>query len=87
MVNELSVKNAPPLKYLRDAKGNTVLVKLKDGEEFVGILDYSDSTMNVVLKDCLELKERTGDLKTRYGTIFIRGSNILFISLNYTISE
>jgi len=43
--------------------------------------------MNVVLKDCLELKERTGELKTRYGTIFIRGSNILFISLNYTRVE
>jgi len=80
----LSARNSPPLKYLRDAKGNSVLVKLKDGEEFVGVLDVADSTMNVVLRDCVELKEKTGELKARYGTIFIRGSNILFISLNYS---
>lgn len=81
----MAARNAPPLKFLKEAKGNTVLVKLKDGEEFVGILDFTDSTMNVILKDCIELKERGKELKTRYGTIFIRGSNILFISLNYNL--
>lgn len=79
----MSSKNMPPLKYLREARGNSVLVKLKDGGEFIGILDFSDNTMNLVLRDCLEVKEGTGELKTRYGTVFIRGSNILFVSLNY----
>ncbi len=74
----------PPLKYLRDAKGNNVLVKLKDGEEYVGILDFSDNTMNVILKDCAEIKENSDELRAKYGTILIRGSNILFISLNYS---
>ncbi len=80
----LSTKAMPPLKYLRDAKGNNVLVKLKDGEEYVGILDFSDNTMNVILKDCAEIKENSDELRAKYGTILIRGSNILFISLNYS---
>ncbi|MEM1619822.1 MAG: U6 snRNA-associated Sm-like protein LSm6 [Fervidicoccaceae archaeon] len=79
-----SKKSAPPLKYLRDARGRSVLVKLKDGGEFVGVLDFSDNTMNVILKDCLELRESNNEPKARHGTILIRGSNILFISLNYT---
>ncbi len=79
----MSIKTIPPLKYLRDARGNNVLVRLKDGGEYIGILDFSDNTMNVILKDCVEVKERTGELKAKYGTILIRGSNILFISLDY----
>ncbi len=73
-----------PLKYLRDARGNTVFVKLKDGGEFVGVLDFSDNTMNVILKDSTEMKEYSNEPKAKYGTILIRGSNILFISLDYS---
>ncbi len=79
----MSTKTPPPLKYLRDARGNNVLVKLKDGGEYIGILDFSDNTMNLILKDCSEVQERTGELKAKYGTILVRGSNILFVSLNY----
>jgi small nuclear ribonucleoprotein len=82
-VQRLAAKTAPPLKYLRDARGNNVLVRLKDGGEYRGILDFSDNTMNVILKDCVEVREGSGELKARYGTILIRGSNILFISLDY----
>lgn len=80
----LSAKTMPPLRYLKEARGNSVLVKLKDGGEYIGILDFSDNTMNLILKDCVELKENTGELKAKHGTILIRGSNILFVSLNYT---
>ncbi len=78
-----NMKIISPLKYLRDARGNNVLVKLKDGEEYIGILDFSDNTMNLILKDCAEVKEGTGELKAKYGTVLVRGSNILFVSLNY----
>ena len=79
----MSAKTPPPLKYLRDARGNNVLVKLKDGGEYIGILDFSDNTMNLILRDCSEVQEKTGELKAKYGTILVRGSNILFVSLNY----
>lgn len=79
----MSSKTQMPLKYLQEARGNNVLVKLKDGGEYVGELDFSDATMNVILKNCTEVKERTGEPKAKYGTILIRGSQILFISLDY----
>ncbi|MCI4396295.1 MAG: ribonucleoprotein [Thermoprotei archaeon] len=79
----MSSKLQLPLKYLQEAKGNNVLVKLKDGGEFIGELDFSDATMNVILKNCTEVKERTEEPKAKYGTILIRGSQILFISLDY----
>ncbi len=77
------MKTIPPLKYLRDARGNHVLVRLKDGGEYIGILDITDSTMNVILRDCVEVREGSGEPKAKYGTILIRGSNILFIVLDY----
>ena len=80
----MSTKTVPPLRYLKEARGSSVLVKLKDGGEYVGVLDFSDNTMNLILKDCVELNENTGELKAKHGTILIRGSNILFVSLNYT---
>ncbi|MGB9725160.1 MAG: LSM domain-containing protein [Fervidicoccaceae archaeon] len=79
----MSSKLQLPLKYLQEAKGNNVLVKLKDGGEYIGELDFSDATMNVILKNCTEVKERTEEPKAKYGTILIRGSHILFISLDY----
>jgi small nuclear ribonucleoprotein (snRNP)-like protein len=37
------------MKILRIALSKTVMVKLKDGTELVGLMDSVDSTMNVVL--------------------------------------
>lgn len=79
-------KNMPPLRYLKEAKGSSVLVKLKDGGEYVGTLDFSDNTMNLILKNCVELND-SGGMRAKHGTILIRGSNILFVSLNYHFVE
>ncbi len=72
-----------PLKSLRLAVNKIVLVKLKDGSEYIGKLEQSDATMNLVLRDCTELKEGTVDPVAKYGKVLIRGSNILFISIDY----
>ena len=72
-----------PLKSLRMATNKIVLVKLKDGSEYIGRLEQSDGTMNLVLRDCTELKEGTVDPIAKYGRVLIRGSNILFISVDY----
>ncbi|BFH73259.1 U6 snRNA-associated Sm-like protein LSm6 [Sulfurisphaera javensis] len=72
-----------PLKNLKTATNKIVLVKLKDGSEYVGRLEQSDGTMNLVLRDCIETKEGTTEPVAKYGRVLIRGSNILFISVDY----
>jgi len=73
-----------PLRVLREAVNRTVLVKLKDGSEYVGKLEMTDSTMNLVLSDCMEVGEN-GEPKVKYGRVLIRGSQILFVSVDYEI--
>ncbi len=79
----VSSKPDAPLKYLRSAMNRVVLVKLKDGSEYIGKLELSDNTMNLILSDCIEVHEGSDEPKTKYGRVFIRGSNILFVSLDY----
>ena len=75
-------KIVTPLKYLRGAINQVVLVKLKDGTEYVGVLELVDHTMNVVLADCEEI-DPDGKPAAKYGRVLIRGSQILFVSINY----
>ncbi len=75
-------RTATPLKYLKSAVNQTVLVKLKDGHEYIGVLELVDHTMNVVLSDCEEY-DGSGKPVARYGKVLIRGSQILYISINY----
>lgn len=74
-----------PLKSLKTATNKVVLVKLKNGSEYIGRLEQSDGTMNLVLRDCIETKEGTSDPVAKYGRVLIRGSNILFISVDYEV--
>ncbi len=75
-------RTTTPLKYLKSAVNQTVLVKLKDGHEYIGMLELVDHTMNVVLSDCEEYDD-SGKPVARYGKVLIRGSQILYISINY----
>ncbi len=75
-------KPITPLKYLKNAINQTVLVKLKDGHEYIGVLQMVDHTMNVVLSDCEEY-DGNGNPVARYGIVLIRGSQILYVSVNY----
>ena len=74
-------KMESPFKYLRSALDNMILVKLKDGTEYVGKLIHCDGTMNLILTNCVEVREG-GSLVAKYDKLLIRGSNILFISIN-----
>jgi small nuclear ribonucleoprotein len=65
------------------ATSKTVMVKLKDGSEFIGRLDITDGTMNVVLSDAVQVKEGSNEPATKFGKILIRGSQILYISTEY----
>lgn len=75
-------KLSSPLKHLRAALDQVILIKLKDGSEYVGKLEIVDHTMNVVLSDCVRY-DADGNPVTRYGKALIRGSHIAFISVNY----
>jgi small nuclear ribonucleoprotein len=76
-----NTKPPTPLKVLKGAEGNIVLVKTKGGYEYVGVLELADGVMNTVLKDCVEYNENKPTL--RLGRVIIRGSNIEFVSVDY----
>ncbi|MHB9303189.1 U6 snRNA-associated Sm-like protein LSm6 [Thermofilum pendens] len=69
-----------PIEHLRNQSGKGVFVKLKDGSEYMGKLRMTDAAMNLVLDDAKELTE-TNKVVAQLGTVFIRGSNLLFVSL------
>ncbi len=78
-----AARPATPLRILKDAINHTILVRLKDGSEYIGKLVMTDNTMNLVIEDCAELAE--GRPKVKYGKVLIRGSQVLFISIDYDI--
>lgn len=67
-----------PLDALNNARGKRVIVELKNGKGFIGILKAFDIHINTVLDDAEERIE--GETKRKLGTIFIRGDTIIFIS-------
>jgi small nuclear ribonucleoprotein len=73
--NQQRSKN--PLSILQAAQGSTILLRLKDGTEYKGLLTEIDAYMNMILHDATELLEGTPVAK--YNEIFIRGNNLLFI--------
>ncbi|MCD6458020.1 MAG: Sm ribonucleo [Thermofilum sp. ex4484_82] len=75
-----------PLKLLEKAQNSIILVKLKDGTEYIGKLERSDISMNMILTDTKQINEKKEPI-ANYGKILIRGSNILYISLDATRVE
>ncbi len=72
-----------PLKTLRRSVNNKILVRLKTGHEYIGRLIETDAYMNLVLSEAEELEN--GESIARFGEIFIRGNNILFIKPDITV--
>ncbi len=66
-----------PLKVLSSSVNSTILLRLKDGTEYKGRLQRIDTYMNMTLIDTTEFQD--GQAVARYGEIFVRGNNILFI--------
>lgn len=67
-----------PLRLLNKALHNQILVKLKDGHEYIGNLMKFDQTMNLILIDAVEAVD-DGNPVAKYGKILVRGNNILYI--------
>ncbi|MGI0141297.1 MAG: LSM domain-containing protein [Candidatus Micrarchaeales archaeon] len=67
-----------PFDLLNKAIGQQVLIRMKNGNDIRGKMTAFDIHMNIVLDSAEELED--GNLKTKIGTILLRGGNILWIS-------
>jgi len=68
-----------PIRLLNKSLHNQILVKLKDGHEYVGNLQKYDLTMNLILTDAVESLDNADSPHAKYGKILVRGNNILYI--------
>jgi len=72
------VEVSRPLDSLNNARDKRVIVELKNGKQFVGILKAFDIHINVVLEQAEE--RENNELKRKIGIVFIRGDTITVIS-------
>ena len=62
---------------LAESVGKSVLVKLKGGREIRGTLKSFDYHLNLILENA---EETRGNRTRQYGTIIVRGDNVVLIS-------
>ncbi len=68
-----------PLKLLHASLNSRVIVELRGGVEYQGVLDgYDVPHMNLVLKNADEIDR--ADKKTKHERVIVRGDNIIYIS-------
>ncbi len=67
-----------PLDILNESLETPVIVRLKGGRDFRGELQGYDVHLNLVLDKAEELKE--GEILRKFGTIVVRGDNVVYIS-------
>ncbi len=67
-----------PFDLLNKVIGQQVLIRLKSNMSIRGTVKSFDAHMNVVLENAEELVD--GELKTKLGTLLLRGGNIIFVS-------
>jgi small nuclear ribonucleoprotein (snRNP)-like protein len=68
-----------PLKILHGSLNNRVIVELRSGRAYHGILDgYDVPHMNLVLKNADEMKD--GEAVSKHNSIIVRGDNIIYVS-------
>jgi small nuclear ribonucleoprotein len=70
-----------PTKYIRNGLNTEILVRLKDGSQFLGHLTSFDSVMNLILTESREI-DKSGNPKMNLGRVMIRGSNIIFVRIS-----
>lgn len=69
---------ARPLDALNNARNKRVIVELKNGRQYVGVLRAFDIHINTVLEDAEERVD--GEVKRKLGLLFIRGDTITIIN-------
>lgn len=76
--NQMTMETSRPLDSLNRARDKRVIVELKNGKQYVGMLKAFDIHINVVLEQAEEMVE--GQLKRKLGVVFLRGDTIILIS-------
>jgi len=72
------MEQSRPLDALNRARNKRVIVELKNGKQFLGILSAFDIHINTVLSDAEERVD--GEVKRKLGVVFLRGDTIIMIS-------
>lgn len=67
-----------PFDILNSALNNTVIIGLKGGVEFRGVMAAYDVHMNIVLEKAEQLVN--GEVKKGMGTVLLRGDSVTYIS-------
>ena len=67
-----------PLTLLRSAANHPILVELKSGEAYSGVLAECDGWMNIHMRDAV-LTSKDGDRFWRVPACYIRGNNVKFL--------
>ena len=68
-----------PLKILHASLNNRVMVELRGGRGYHGMLDgYDVPHMNLVLKNADEMIK--GELAAKHNMVIVRGDNIIYVS-------
>jgi small nuclear ribonucleoprotein len=67
-----------PLDVLNKSLQTPVIVRLKGGREFRGILDGYDIHMNLVLHEAEEIQ--AGEIVRKLGSVVVRGDTVVFVS-------
>ena len=74
----INMETSRPLDSLNKSRGKRVIIELKNGKQFVGVLRAFDIHINTVLDEVEELEN--GEIKRKIGEAFIRGDAIILIS-------
>ncbi len=69
-----------PLNVLVKQLNSYVAVVLKNGVEYRGTMVQCDGHMNLILDGATEYMN--GEIVANYGTILVRGNNILYIMID-----
>jgi len=66
-----------PIDALDRAKGKKIMIKLKNGEEVIGVLRALDLHLNIWLD---EAEIHNSENTVRLGTLLVRGDTIVYAS-------
>ncbi len=69
---------ARPLDMLNRARGQRIILELKNGKQLLGKLDAFDIHINIVLHDTEE--RVNGEVARKLGTVFVRGDTIIMVA-------
>ena len=73
----MSIQPKKPLNILQKMLDKEVVVRLKSNIEYHGKMVNVDIYMNMILEGTKEFSQ--GQQITNYGTVIIRGNNVLFV--------